>query len=175
MVRRVSPGFAGPRRLSAGADSQGALEWLRSAGCDFANRRFFARSRKTRKENRNGSILIPIFASALRSGAGNDSRTFCGDALSRYGDPVCRNGFVEEGEDCDCGAEDCASVGDLCCNGATCKPADPAVFQYLRDFSHFVHLYFSNFSHFAHLYFSNFSHFAHLYFSRCAMRERARA
>ena len=43
LVRRVSPGFAGPRRLSAGADSQGALEWLRSAGCDFANRRFFFR------------------------------------------------------------------------------------------------------------------------------------
>ncbi|CAD7965048.1 unnamed protein product [Amoebophrya sp. A120] len=36
------------------------------------------------------------------------------------GDPVCRNGLVESGEDCDCGASDCSSI-DACCNGATCK------------------------------------------------------
>jgi hypothetical protein len=36
-----------------------------------------------------------------------------------FGDPVCMNGFVEEGEDCDCGQADCSAV-DSCCDGATC-------------------------------------------------------
>eukprot|EP00929_Paragymnodinium_shiwhaense_P002450 TRINITY_DN10270_c0_g2_i1.p1 TRINITY_DN10270_c0_g2~~TRINITY_DN10270_c0_g2_i1.p1 ORF type:complete len:1288 (+),score=231.96 TRINITY_DN10270_c0_g2_i1:74-3937(+) len=40
-----------------------------------------------------------------------------------FGDPVCANGFVEEGEDCDCGSNDCSSL-DPCCNGNTCKFAD---------------------------------------------------
>ncbi|CAE8637330.1 unnamed protein product [Polarella glacialis] len=37
-----------------------------------------------------------------------------------FGDPVCRNGFVEAGEDCDCGLSDCTSI-DPCCDGSTCK------------------------------------------------------
>eukprot|EP00927_Polykrikos_kofoidii_P078164 TRINITY_DN7501_c0_g1_i3.p1 TRINITY_DN7501_c0_g1~~TRINITY_DN7501_c0_g1_i3.p1 ORF type:complete len:1080 (-),score=160.16 TRINITY_DN7501_c0_g1_i3:72-3311(-) len=37
-----------------------------------------------------------------------------------FGDPVCGNGFVEEGEDCDCGSGDC-SGSDKCCDGATCQ------------------------------------------------------
>jgi len=37
-----------------------------------------------------------------------------------FGDPVCGNAFVEDGEDCDCGQADCSSI-DPCCNGATCK------------------------------------------------------
>lgn len=37
-----------------------------------------------------------------------------------FGDPVCGNGFREDGEDCDCGSSDC-SVIDPCCNGASCK------------------------------------------------------
>eukprot|EP00930_Biecheleria_cincta_P096753 TRINITY_DN8854_c0_g2_i1.p1 TRINITY_DN8854_c0_g2~~TRINITY_DN8854_c0_g2_i1.p1 ORF type:complete len:1114 (-),score=144.64 TRINITY_DN8854_c0_g2_i1:210-3050(-) len=37
-----------------------------------------------------------------------------------FGDPVCQNGFVEKGEDCDCGAADCSAL-DPCCNGATCS------------------------------------------------------
>eukprot|EP00928_Gymnodinium_smaydae_P013473 TRINITY_DN14911_c0_g1_i1.p1 TRINITY_DN14911_c0_g1~~TRINITY_DN14911_c0_g1_i1.p1 ORF type:complete len:1014 (-),score=140.30 TRINITY_DN14911_c0_g1_i1:189-3170(-) len=41
-----------------------------------------------------------------------------------FGDPVCRNGFVEKGEDCDCGQSDCSSK-DPCCNGTTCKFAKP--------------------------------------------------
>ncbi|CAD7960605.1 unnamed protein product [Amoebophrya sp. A25] len=40
------------------------------------------------------------------------------------GDPVCRNGLVEAGEDCDCGAADC-SAKDPCCNGNTCRFAQP--------------------------------------------------
>eukprot|EP00929_Paragymnodinium_shiwhaense_P002454 TRINITY_DN10270_c0_g5_i1.p1 TRINITY_DN10270_c0_g5~~TRINITY_DN10270_c0_g5_i1.p1 ORF type:complete len:1155 (+),score=175.60 TRINITY_DN10270_c0_g5_i1:43-3507(+) len=40
-----------------------------------------------------------------------------------FGDPVCANGFVEKGEDCDCGSSDCSSI-DPCCNGQTCKFAD---------------------------------------------------
>eukprot|EP01083_Nonionella_stella_P164502 544590_1 len=34
---------------------------------------------------------------------------------------VCRNGFVEEGEYCDCGASQCATHGDPCCDGSTCN------------------------------------------------------
>lgn len=41
------------------------------------------------------------------------------------GDPVCQNGFVEQGEDCDCGAADCSAI-DPCCNGATCSFASPS-------------------------------------------------
>jgi len=41
------------------------------------------------------------------------------------GDPICGNGFVEDGEDCDCGSSDCSSL-DSCCNGETCKFADPS-------------------------------------------------
>ncbi|CAE8586763.1 unnamed protein product [Polarella glacialis] len=37
-----------------------------------------------------------------------------------FGDPVCRNGFIEDGEDCDCGQSDCTSI-DPCCDGSTCK------------------------------------------------------
>jgi len=39
------------------------------------------------------------------------------------GDPICGNGFVESGEDCDCGSSDCSSL-DSCCDGSTCKLAD---------------------------------------------------
>eukprot|EP00930_Biecheleria_cincta_P046300 TRINITY_DN3192_c0_g1_i6.p1 TRINITY_DN3192_c0_g1~~TRINITY_DN3192_c0_g1_i6.p1 ORF type:complete len:1041 (+),score=103.50 TRINITY_DN3192_c0_g1_i6:366-3125(+) len=42
-----------------------------------------------------------------------------------YGDPVCANGFVEAGEDCDCGSSDCSSV-DPCCDGTTCRFANPS-------------------------------------------------
>jgi hypothetical protein len=37
-------------------------------------------------------------------------------------DPVCGNGFVEEGELCDCGSHDCTGIDD-CCDGATCQLA----------------------------------------------------
>eukprot|EP01083_Nonionella_stella_P083941 232190_1 len=33
---------------------------------------------------------------------------------------VCRNGIVEDDEDCDCGQTDCTAT-DRCCNGLTCK------------------------------------------------------
>ena len=41
-----------------------------------------------------------------------------------WGAAVCGNNFVEQGEDCDCGADDCstlASGADKCCNGKTCR------------------------------------------------------
>jgi len=41
------------------------------------------------------------------------------------GDPICGNGFVEDGEDCDCGGADCSGT-DPCCDGSTCKFADAA-------------------------------------------------
>jgi len=34
--------------------------------------------------------------------------------------PVCGNGIVESGEDCDCDGGNCLNI-DTCCNGATCK------------------------------------------------------
>ncbi|CAE7314729.1 RABA2A [Symbiodinium sp. KB8] len=42
--------------------------------------------------------------------------------LKVFGDPVCGNGFREEGEDCDCGSP----CNDPCCDGTTCKFADPS-------------------------------------------------
>jgi hypothetical protein len=44
----------------------------------------------------------------------------------QWGDPVCGNGFIELGEDCDCGQADC-TVLDPCCNGNKCKLAVGAV------------------------------------------------
>eukprot|EP00924_Labyrinthula_sp_SR-Ha-C_P002936 augustus_masked-scaffold_13-processed-gene-11.73-mRNA-1 protein AED:0.43 eAED:0.44 QI:0/-1/0/1/-1/1/1/0/853 len=40
--------------------------------------------------------------------------------------PVCGNGMVEDGEECDCGLEDCSDV-DPCCNGAQCEYVTNAV------------------------------------------------
>ncbi len=34
---------------------------------------------------------------------------------------ICRNGFVESGESCDCGQSDCVTNGDSCCDGSTCQ------------------------------------------------------
>jgi len=41
------------------------------------------------------------------------------------GDPICGNGFVESGEDCDCASSDCSTT-DACCDGSTCKFASPS-------------------------------------------------
>ena len=40
-------------------------------------------------------------------------------ATASWGEPVCGDGLRQDGEDCDCGADDCSAV-DSCCNGATC-------------------------------------------------------
>jgi hypothetical protein len=41
--------------------------------------------------------------------------------ISQWSDvPVCGNGLVEDGEQCDCGQADCSSL-DPCCNGSTCS------------------------------------------------------
>lgn len=40
---------------------------------------------------------------------------------SQWGDPVCGDGRVQQGEDCDCGQADCSLTFDPCCNGTTCK------------------------------------------------------
>ncbi|XP_046850322.1 zinc metalloproteinase-disintegrin-like jararhagin isoform X2 [Xenia sp. Carnegie-2017] len=38
-----------------------------------------------------------------------------------YGSPICGNGFVEEGEQCDCGTKtECDRYGNKCCNSTTC-------------------------------------------------------
>ena len=42
-----------------------------------------------------------------------------------WADSFCGNGVVEVDEDCDCGLPDCSTL-DPCCNGATCKYADPS-------------------------------------------------
>jgi hypothetical protein len=50
---------------------------------------------------------------------------------SKWGNPVCGNGFVEDGEQCDCGPID--TCNDRCCNAKTCmyetdaacSPSDP--------------------------------------------------
>lgn len=42
-----------------------------------------------------------------------------------YTEPYCGNGFVEEGEECDCGTV--SECQDVCCNAATCKLAAHAV------------------------------------------------
>ncbi|CAB4012605.1 disintegrin and metallo ase domain-containing 12-like, partial [Paramuricea clavata] len=42
-------------------------------------------------------------------------------------DAACGNGFVEDGEECDCGAqEDCERVNDTCCNYTSCMLNDEA-------------------------------------------------
>lgn len=38
-----------------------------------------------------------------------------------YGEPVCGNGLLEKGEDCDCGTQDQAQCNSECCNAAKCK------------------------------------------------------
>lgn len=46
------------------------------------------------------------------------------DSGSSPGDdsnPVCGNGIREQGEECDCGSDDCTALNDSCCNGSTCK------------------------------------------------------
>ncbi|CAB4042568.1 Hypothetical predicted protein, partial [Paramuricea clavata] len=38
-----------------------------------------------------------------------------------YGDAICGNGFVEEGEQCDCGTQkECDYFGNKCCNATSC-------------------------------------------------------
>lgn len=44
----------------------------------------------------------------------------------QFGDPECGNGYIEAGEDCDCGGDNCEADGNLglkdpCCNGTICK------------------------------------------------------
>lgn len=58
----------------------------------------------------------------------NTQRAKCLDNFPSqvYGDPVCGNGFVEEGEDCDCGSL-VSCPNDQCCNAATCKFVQGAV------------------------------------------------
>ena len=43
-----------------------------------------------------------------------------------YGEPVCGNGLLEKGEDCDCGTTDPDQCNSKCCNAATCKFKDGA-------------------------------------------------
>ena len=38
-----------------------------------------------------------------------------------YGEPVCGNGLLEKGEDCDCGTQNQEECKSDCCNAATCK------------------------------------------------------
>lgn len=42
-----------------------------------------------------------------------------------YGTPVCGDGFVEQGEECDCGSSDC-SLLDPCCDGSSCMLKETA-------------------------------------------------
>ena len=46
-------------------------------------------------------------------------------SISWDGSAVCGNGFVEDGESCDCGSDDCSSI-DSCCDGSTCQLVDGA-------------------------------------------------
>jgi hypothetical protein len=44
-----------------------------------------------------------------------------------FGDPVCGNGFVEDGELCDCGSPlECSEKNDTCCNATSCQLFDGA-------------------------------------------------
>lgn len=43
-----------------------------------------------------------------------------------WGEPQCQNGWVEVGEDCDCGEADCSAT-DPCCDGATCTFVEGAL------------------------------------------------
>ena len=38
-----------------------------------------------------------------------------------YGEPICGNGLLEKGEDCDCGTQNQEECKSDCCNAATCK------------------------------------------------------
>lgn len=42
--------------------------------------------------------------------------------------PVCGNGLVEAGEECDCLFGDCVSIGNTCCNATSCQLNDGAAF-----------------------------------------------
>lgn len=42
------------------------------------------------------------------------------EPTSLFTDPICGNGFMEEGEQCDCGTAAECEIIDPCCNPSTC-------------------------------------------------------
>ncbi|XP_028391203.1 zinc metalloproteinase-disintegrin-like jararhagin [Dendronephthya gigantea] len=76
-----------------------------SASLSGAATRFSSCSLKTLRETLNGGYGTCLFD----------------EPIKHYGDPVCRNGVVEEGEECDCGTqEECDHFKQHCCNTTTC-------------------------------------------------------
>ncbi|KAF2724076.1 zincin [Polychaeton citri CBS 116435] len=58
----------------------------------------------------------------------NSINTSClkdNNEISTFSEPVCGNGIVEPGEQCDCGG-DASCQNDPCCNGSTCQYRDGA-------------------------------------------------
>ena len=84
--------------------------------CSSSAKCIMAGSRGPSSVNRFSQCAMSDLTNLYKQGGGA-----CLDDVPRqlFGDPVCGNGFVEKGEQCDCGSPD--ECSDPCCDAATCR------------------------------------------------------